>query len=237
MADNTPTLHHLDNSQSLRILWLLEELSIPYNLEIHTRNPPNHPTAPFRSPPSMTSIGHGKAPTLVTGPADGSRIICESSAIATYLIRTFDTDDKFGLKNGDWVRDETLCSLANTSLSRATSTLLLLDFGMLRNGTGPGGKNFDGPEIHNVLTALTRELKEGPKGGFFMGERPGRADVMLEFGLTSIKQRQSADLEKDFPELDAWLKRVYEREAWKRAVGKAYGGTYDLTVFPTGPHL
>ncbi|KAL2063867.1 hypothetical protein VTL71DRAFT_4361 [Oculimacula yallundae] len=237
MADNKPTLHHLNNSQSQRILWLLEELGIEYNLEAHTRNPPSHPSAPFRSPPSLQSIGSGKAPTLITGAADGNRTITESSAIATYLIRTFDKEDKFGLKNGDWIRDEMLTSVAQTTLSRATFTLLMLDFGLLRNGTGPGGKNYDGPEIRNVCKDLTRELKEGPKGGFFMGEHPGRADIMLEFGLTGIKQRESADLKNEFPELEAWLQRVYERPAWKRAVGKAFDGVYDFTTFPKGPHL
>ncbi|KAK0114052.1 hypothetical protein ONS96_014899 [Cadophora gregata f. sp. sojae] len=238
MADNKPTLHHLNNSQSQRILWLLEELGIEYNLVTHIRNPPNHPKAPFRSPPSLQATGpYGKAPVLITGAADGNRYITESSAIATYLIRTFDKEDKFGLKNGDWIRDETLVSIVSTSLSKATTILLLLDFGLLRNGTGPGGKQYDGPEIRNVLKDLTRELKEGPPGGFFMGKEPGRADIMLEFGMSSTKQRKSVDLAGEFPELDEWLRRVYERPAWKRAVGKAFGGVYDMTTFPKGPHL
>ncbi|KAL5322998.1 hypothetical protein ACEPPN_007524 [Leptodophora sp. 'Broadleaf-Isolate-01'] len=238
MADNKPIFHHLNNSQSQRILWLLEELGIEYNLVTHIRNPPSHPTAPFRSPPSFQATGpYGKAPVLITGTADGNRYIAETSAIATYLIRTFDKEDKFGLKNGDWIRDEMLVSIAQTSLGKATTTLLMLDFGLLRNGTGPGGKQFDGPEIRNILKELTRELKDGPSGGFFMGKEPGRADIMLEFGLTSIKQRRSADLEKDFPELGEWLQRVYARPAWKRAIGKAFDGVYDLTTFPKGPHL
>ncbi len=108
---------------------------------------------------------------------------------------------------------------------------------MLRNGTGPGGKHFDGPEIRNNLNQLTRELKDGPPGGFFMGKEPGRADIMLEFGLTSIKQRRAVDLEKEYPELDQWLQRVYARPAWKRAIGKAFDGVYDMATFPKGPHL
>ncbi len=253
MADNKPTLHHLNvssplpspgiylqfqNSQSQRILWLLEELGIEYNLVTHIRNPPSHPTAPFRSPPSLQATGpYGKAPVLITGAADGNRYITESSAIATYLIRTFDKEDKFGLKNGDWIRDEMLVSIISTGLSKATTILLMLDFGMLRNGSGPGGKNFDGPEMRNILKELNRELKDGPSGGYLMGKEPGRADIMLEFPMTSIKQRGSVDLANEFPELDAWLQRVYERPAWKRALGKAFDGVYDITTFPKGPHL
>ena len=100
------------NSQSQRIFWLLEELSIPYDLVLHYRNPLNDPKAPFRSPPSLLATGpYGKAPLLITGAKDGNRYIPESAAIATYLIRTFDTEDKFGLKNGDWIRDEILVSM------------------------------------------------------------------------------------------------------------------------------
>ncbi|KAH7383146.1 hypothetical protein BKA64DRAFT_736027 [Cadophora sp. MPI-SDFR-AT-0126] len=238
MADNKPTLHHLNNSQSQRILWLLEELGIDYNLVTHIRNPPNHRTAPFRSPPSLQAVGrYGKAPILITGAADGNRYITESSAIATYLIRTFDKEDRFGLQNGDWIRDETLVSFVSTSVSKATTILLFLDFGVLRNGSGPGGKQFDGPELRSVLKDLTRELKDGPRGGFFMGKEPGRADIMLEFSMSSIKHRQSVDLANEFPELDAWLQRVYERPAWKRALWKAFDGVYDIAVFPKGPHL
>ena len=70
MADNKPTFHHMNvcinvsctsgtstynaqNSQSQRILWLLEELNVEYNLVQHYRNPPDHLKAPFRSPPSL----------------------------------------------------------------------------------------------------------------------------------------------------------------------------------------
>jgi len=68
-----------------------------------------------------------------------------------------------------------LVSIAQTGLGKATTTLLMLDFGLLRNGTRPGCKQFDGPEIRNILKELTRELKDGPSGGFFMGKEPGRA--------------------------------------------------------------
>ncbi|KAE8448691.1 hypothetical protein EG329_008906 [Mollisiaceae sp. DMI_Dod_QoI] len=240
MADNTPTFHHLDNSQSQRILWLLEELSIPYNLVSHLRNPPNSPHGVFLSPPSLRATGpYGKAPVLFTGAADGHRYIPESSAIATYLIRTFDTSDKFGLKNGDWIRDEVLSSICSTSLGRATSSMMMLDFGLIRNGDearlGERAKRFDGPELRSVLGDLERELKEGPKGGYFMGEHPGRADILLEFPLTSVRHRKYVDLKREFPALDAWLDRVYSREAWKSGIEKGNG--YDMSVFPQRPRI
>jgi glutathione S-transferase len=178
---------------------------------------------------------HGKAPLLITGVRDGSRSIPESSAIATYLIRTFDISDTFGLRNGDWIRDEMLLSIISTSLARATFLHMMLDFGMIKNGEGNAGSHFDGPELRNVLGVLERELKEGPEGGWFMGRKPGRADIMAEFGISSVKQRKYLDLKAEFPGLDAWLERVYERDAWKRGLEKGNG--YDLSVFPQRPHL
>jgi len=223
------------NSQSQRILWLLEELGIEYNLVCHERNPPNHPKAPFRSPPSLLATGpYGKAPVLITGPKDGNRYIPESSAIATYLIRTFDTEDKFGLKTGDWIRDEMLVSMCLSTFARNTFFLLMLDFGVISNRDS---NMMDGPELRGFLKELERELKEGPGGGFFMGKEPGRADILMEFPMTSITQRKSVDLENEFPELWAWLQRVYARPAWKSGLEKAFGGVYDLTVFPKKARL
>ncbi|TVY46555.1 hypothetical protein LOCC1_G005754 [Lachnellula occidentalis] len=233
MADNKPTLHHMNCSQSQRILWLLEELNIEYNLISHERNPPDHPTAPYRSPTSLVAAGHyGKAPLLITGAKDGSRQIPESSAIVTYLIRTFDTDDKFGLKNGDWIRDEILVSMNCTTFNALGMQSLMFDWGVLK----PGDKSLSfpsGPAYWTILRDLEYELKNGPKGGYFMGERPGRADILLEFNMSMVKHRNWVDLKAEYPLLDAWLERVYARDAWK--TGLAKGNGYDLNMFPKIP--
>lgn len=203
---------------------------------LHERNPANHPTRPFLAPDTLVATGpYGKAPVLITGPKDGNRYIPESSAIATYLIKTFDTEDKFGLRDGDWIRDEMLCSVVATNFQRATFIFMMLDMGMLRNGEGAKGKIFDGPALKGVLKELERELKEGPQGGFFMGKEPGRADILLEYPMSSVKQRKTVDLKSEFPGLDAWIEKVRARDAYKRALEKGNG--YDLSVFPRGPHL
>lgn len=126
-----------------------------------------------------------------------------------------------------------LVSLAQTDFGKATTNTLMLDFGMIRNGTGPGGNRYDGPAIRAMLTHLEREWKEGPAGGYFMGVEPGRADIMLEFPMSMTKQRNYVDLEKEFPLLNGWLERVCSRPAWKRALDKGNG--YDLMSFPRLP--
>lgn len=166
------------------------------------------------------------------------RQIPESSAIATYLIRTYDTADRFGLQNGDWIRDEVLSSIISTGLVRATSTILMLDFQILRNGVGPAGNMWDGPVLRDFLRQVEDAVKEKEgEGGWLMGKEPGRADILLEFPISSIKGRKTIDLEKDFPALDRWLKQVADRPAYKRALAKAFDGLYDWSVFPKKEHL
>lgn len=150
--------------------------------------------------------------------------------MATYLIRTFDTEDKFGLRNGDWIRDEVLVSINNTNLSRATFTMMMLDMGLLKNGAG---NRFDGPALRSALADVEQELKDGPEGGWFMGKEPGRADILMEYPINSTKVRKYLNLKSEFPELDAWLERVHARPAYKRALEKGNG--YDMTIFPQRP--
>jgi glutathione S-transferase len=63
-----------------------------------------------------------------------------------------------------------------------------------------------------------------------MGEHPGRADIMLEYPISMAKHRNWVDLKKEFPGLDEWLQRVYDRPSFKRSLEKGNG--YDLSVFP-----
>jgi glutathione S-transferase len=123
-------------------------------------------------------------------------------------------------------------STISTNLNRATGFILMMDFGIVKNGAS---NRFDGPESRSILEELERELSEGPEGGWFMGKEPGRADIMLEFPMSMIKHRNWVDLKSEFPGLNAWLDRVYARDAWKRSLQKGNG--YDLGVFPQRPHL
>ncbi|KAI9643284.1 hypothetical protein NHQ30_007901 [Ciborinia camelliae] len=239
MADNKPTPHHMDvslvcelirnqSSQSQRILWLLEELGVEYNVVHHFRKPADDSIAPFRSPESIKAIGsYGKAPILTTGSADGNRYILESDPKCTYLLRKFNTADKFGMHSGNWIRDEILnCYL--TTFVRSVWFILFIDFDIVRNGVANW---FDGPEMREIPTILDGELKNAPEGGYFIGSIPGKADIMMEFPMSFVKHRNWVDLENEFPRLDEWLKRVYDRPAWKRGLEKG-NGSYDLSVFP-----
>jgi len=219
-----PILHHLNNSQSQRILWLLEELGIEYELKLYKR------TNKRRAPPELKSVHElGKSPVLVT--AEG-RTIIESTVITTYLLKTYDTVGKFAAK--DWIRDDQLTTFAGASLGPIMVVALLFDLlakhtpwplvyisRAINNGAT---KNFVGPEFKAQLTMLEKYLGDED---FFNGKEPGRSDVALQYPLDVMIQRKWVNMEVEYPKIAAWQKRVQERPAWKRGIEKGNG--YDLT--------
>ncbi|RFU30734.1 hypothetical protein B7463_g5604, partial [Scytalidium lignicola] len=223
-----PTYHHLDNSQSQRILWLIEELGIDYNLKTYLRN-----TKTFRAPPELKDVQVlGKAPVLVT--VEG-RTITECSAIAAYLINTYDTAGRF--KSTDWIRDEILTSFAGSTLGPIMALELMFDIGakrtpwplvyLARAFQKGVRKNFTAAEWKNGLSYLETEL--GDKKWFNGDGEPGRVDFMLSWPFDMLAQRQWVDFEQEYPNLAGWRKSVQEREAWKKALEKGNG--YDLTIW------
>lgn len=220
------TLHHLNDSQSQRILWLLEELGVDYDLVLHTRDPKLH-----RAPPSLTAVPHalGKSPIIVD-PAAGT--IIESSAIATFLLRTYDTSGRFGASN--WVRDETLVSFAGATLGPLNAVELLFDLAA-KNTPWPlvyisrrvrkGIQNFyTGPEFKKTMGYLVEQLGDEM---WFNSKEPGRSDFLLSWPLDMMAHRKWVNIEKEYPTLAAWRMRIQERPAWKRGLEKGNG--YDLS--------
>jgi len=225
MANLKPTLHHMNDSQSQRILWLLEELEIPYNLELHRR-------VKQRAPPELKATHPlGKAPQLELG---NGRVMAESTVIAKYLIDTYDKTGKFkgdGDKN-DWIRDEELCSIAAASIGPVMILELIL---ILASRVTPFfvrwlvsvvysnlHKEFSGPELHLYYKHLDDQL-EGQD--YFMGQTPGRADFIISFPLDQCTAINIIDIKK-YPRLEKWHARCHERPAWKRSLEKGNG--YDL---------
>ncbi|EXJ80785.1 hypothetical protein A1O3_07069 [Capronia epimyces CBS 606.96] len=227
MAELKPTLHHMNNSQSQRILWLLEELEIPYNLSLHKRveSGPNK----SRAPPELKQTHPlGKAPQLETG--DG-RVIVESVVIARYLIETYDKSGKFqgdGAAN-DWIRDDELSNLASATISAPMSLELI--FSLLTQSSPffirplvsiihkQLHKAFTGPELDMDLRYLSDQLGDQD---YFMGSSPGRADFIMSWPLDLCTQNGFINLQ-EYPKLEAWFRRCHERPAWKRSIEKGNG--------------
>lgn len=178
------------------------------------------------APPELKSISPmGKSPVLIA-PKVGA--IIESSAIATYLLRTYDTAGRFSAS--DWLRDEALVSFAGATLGPTSAIELLFDLAakhtpwplvyITRKIRSSIHDFYTGPEFKKSLEYLQTQLGDEM---WFNGAELGRSDVMLSWPLETIVQRKWVDLDKEFPKLSTWRKCILERPAWKRALEKGNG--------------
>ncbi|KAG9236524.1 glutathione S-transferase [Amylocarpus encephaloides] len=217
-----PILYHLDTSNSQRILWLLEELGIQYELRASTRQRQ-------RAPAALTKVHQlGKAPMLTT--ADG-RTIIESPVIVSYLLTTYDTNGLF--TSTDPIRTEELSSFATASLGPVTATEMLVEIlveqtpwpisYLTKAIRGRVRAEYTSKEFEKALGYLETELGENE---WFGGERLGKEDFMLSFPLDVMVGRGWVHLEGRYPRLEAWRRRVGEREAWRRGLKRGNG--YDV---------
>ncbi|KAL7622888.1 hypothetical protein AAE478_006567 [Parahypoxylon ruwenzoriense] len=245
MANGKPTLHHLENSQSQLILWLLEELGIEYNLVVHKRG------KDMRAPPALKDVHPlGKSPVLVT---PRGRVITERAAIALWLINNYDEGARFRIPpsadgGDDAVREEQLISLGGATLNPLIMIKLITTL-LVRRAPLPArplvaavrwalDRAFLDAELAHVVEYLDSELLLLPGAGgesgdgqggsreYFMGTKePTRADFTLLWYVDWGVQGGWVDLEK-FPRLKEWYERCTARPAWKTALEK--GGGYDL---------
>ncbi|KAI1195536.1 glutathione S-transferase [Nemania serpens] len=229
-TEGKPTLLHLNGSQSQTILWLLEELEIPYNVKLFLRGTSG--ASKGRAPDSLKETHPlGKSPQLVTA---SGRVIVERSAITAYLIETYDSAGRFKVSGADeahdkW-REQELVGFAESSFFVMVMPALLLHFlgvyapfvvrpltwsvsTMLRKGM------LD-KEYAAQLTYMNNIL-EGQE--FFMSDgNPTRIDFVILFFIQSAHDNKIIDI-APYANVKAWLDRCLARPAWKRAVEKGNG--------------
>ncbi|PBP23184.1 glutathione S-transferase [Diplocarpon rosae] len=222
------TLHHLNNSQSQRILWLLEELAVEYRLEysiIHYARDPKYQ----RAPQDLTSIHQlGRSPTIVT--PDG-RAIVESLTITKYLLTTYDIRRRFA--SDDWIRDDMLCAFSSSSLFPLATQEMLFDIAVrktpwpfsyiMKRIKKAHDRFYSDAEFKKDMVFLESELREE---AWFNGSELGMSDFVLSWPMDIIAARGYVDMEKEYPRLNAWKMRKDERPAWKSALERGNG--YDL---------
>jgi glutathione S-transferase len=198
-------LHHLNNSRSQRILWLLEELGLEYKLVKHQRDPQTN-----LSPPSLKAVHPlGKAPVL----RDGELLLIESGAIIEYVARRYGQGKLLAPPESSplWPRHVQLMHFAEGS------AMLPLMLRIYLGRLGDAGKPLEPrvqSEIDSHLGYLERELGDAP---WFLGAELGAVDVQLSFVVQAAKLL--GGLAK-YPKLAAFLERIHARPAWKRGVEK-----------------
>ena len=199
------TLHHLNASRSLRILWLLEEIGEPYTLIRYQRDPVTR-----LAPASLKNIHPlGKSPVIEL---DG-QVLVESGAIVEYLIRRFAPQLEPAFNSPDYLQYLQWIHFAESS---AMVPVLLKLFTQFEINAGTQLKFLDGytqTEFDKVLGYLDSVLANRT---FIVGDTLSGADFMLAFvAITVVEQMKSG---AQYPHLQAYLQRLAELDSWKRAL-------------------
>ena len=203
-------VHHLNNSRSQRVLWLLEELGRPYEVVRYARDPKTMlaPAALRRVPPL------GKSPVI----EDAGRVLAETGAVVDYLVTRYGpelapTPDPES--DAHWRYRYWLHYAEGSAMPPLLLKLILNRLGWL----GRPARGFVGRQLTTHLDYLEAELGDGP---WFMGDGFTAADVMLSFPLEVAVSR--AGLDESRPNLWRFLQRAHARPAYRRALEQ--GGAY-----------
>ncbi len=219
------TVHHLNNSRSQRILWLLEELGVPYEIKRYQRDP-----ATMLAPPELRAVHPlGKSPVIT----DGELTLAESGAITEYLADRYGTP---ALIPAHGTPERLRCNywLHYAEGSAMPPLLLALVFQRVASAPAPFfvrpvaraiaakvRKAFINPQLALHLDYLQGELGERD---WFVADRFSVADIQLSFPLEAFAARGGLDAER--PRLRAFLQRIHARPAYQRALQR--GGPYAL---------
>lgn len=217
------TLHHLNQSRSQRVIWALEELSVPYQIVRYQRE------KTMMAPPSLKKVHPlGKSPVI----EDNGLILAESGAILEYLQETYDPQSL--LKPQDaankiqyrfWLHyaEGSLMPLLLMKLVFASLGKPPIPFGMRSLGKVLGGgvqKAWLNPQLETHARYIESHLSEN---SWFAGEQLSMADIQMIYPVFALLARGGID---NLPHTQAWKKRVEMRPAWQRAIQQ--GGPLDI---------
>ena len=201
-------VHHLQNSRSQRILWLLEELELPYDVRRYERDPKT-----MLAPPELRRVHPlGKAPMIEYE----GRVVAETGAIVEYLVEK--AGGRLGPppKRDDVLRYRHFLHYAEGSMMPPLLALLVV--GRL----GVLGKPARAPIQRMLDTHLDWLETELADRAWFAGDDFTAADIMMSFPLEASRSR--GGLDESRPNLMDWLERIHARPAYGEALAR--GGDY-----------
>jgi glutathione S-transferase len=201
------TIHHLGHSQSERIVWLCEELGVPYELVLHERDP-----VTILSPPALKALHPMAAAPVIQ---DDGLLLAESAAIAEYIIAKHGGGQlQFGPNHPDFASYLYWFHFANGNLQPAIGRLMMVG----RAGLAP-----DHPvqiavqgRLDRVIALVEARLGEAK---YLAGNEFTAADIMSVFSLTTMRLFQPLDL-RPYPNILAYLQRIGARPAYLRGMAK-----------------
>ena len=201
-------VHHLENSRSQRVLWLLEELSLPYAVRRYARDPKT-----MLAPPELRKVHPlGKSPVIEH---DG-RIVAETATIVEYLVAL--AGGRFGPpQDGDGaLRWRYFLDYAEGSLMPPLLLRLVID------KMGPFGWVAKRTVTNMAMVQIDYVEAELSQRPWFAGNEISAADVMMSFPLEAARERLKLDGKR--PTITEWLDRIHARPAYRAALEK--GGAY-----------
>ncbi|MDQ9817754.1 glutathione S-transferase [Acinetobacter bereziniae] len=209
------TLHHLDQSRSLRIIWALEELGLEYQIKHYKRLPT------FAAPPELKAVHPlGKSPVLT----DGDLTIAESAVILDYLQTTYDSKNQFKPQNPqDLMQYNYWMHYAEGSLMPyLVMTLVMTNMPK---------------HVPFLIRPIAKKISEGVRGGFinprlkehsafledyfsqhdYAAGEFSFADIQMSFPVIAMQQRT----QNKMPQIAAYAERIQQRPAYQRAKAKS----------------
>jgi len=217
------TVHHLNNSRSQRVLWLLEELGMPYEIRHYQRN-----ATTSLAPPELLQVHPlGKAPVIT----DGDVTVAETGAVIEYLVER--AGGRLRPAAGTPEQRRYTYWLHFAEGSAMPPLLMTLILGRIRR-SGPFfakpivrrvadavTESFVAPNIKRQLEFMESELQGRP---WFAGGEFSAADVQMSFPLEVAVAR--GGLDAHYPRLNDWLARIHARPAYQQALKR--GGAYTI---------
>ena len=209
------TVHHLGKSQSERVVWLCEELGIPYSLKRYQRDP-----VTILAPPEFKALHPGGTAPVIT---DGDLVLAESGAVVEYIIARHGGGRLApGPSHPDFADYLYWFHFANGTLQSA----------MVRNMTL---SRLNLPKDDPVLLAMRGRLDRAlglvearlGKARYLAGEEFTAADIMTVFSLTTMRLFMPVDL-APYPNIRAYLQRIGARPAYQAAMAKGDPGMVPL---------
>ncbi|WP_201575049.1 glutathione S-transferase [Psychrobacter sp. H8-1] len=213
-------LHHLENSRSFRIIWLLEELNVDYQLTSYQRN------KDFRAPESLKQIHPlGHTPILEVN----DRPLVESGFIIEYLLKHYDKEQKFKPADDNeeaWEAYTFWLHFAEASIMpllvmRLVFTKVVEKSPLLIKPVSKSihkqvENNMINSSLTKMLTMMEQQLQDNH---WFAGDTFSAADIQMHLAVVATNAGEGLDKVK-YANILIWLKRCQEREAFKRAEAK-----------------
>ncbi|WP_088282742.1 glutathione S-transferase family protein [Ideonella sp. A 288] len=218
------TVHHLNHSRSQRVLWLLEELGVPYRIKQYARDPQTH----LAPPELLAAHPLGKSPVIT----DDKVTVAETGAIVEYLIERHGEGrlapalgTPAHLRYRYWLHfaegsamPPLLMKLVFDKIAEAPMPFLVRP--VVKGICAKAQDVVVWPNLKRQLDFMENELAEY---GWFAGADFSAADIMMSFPLEAAAARAGLDASR--PRLMAFLQRIHARPAYRRALER--GGPYD----------